>query len=773
MVLALGFAMPASAVFGADAPAAPTALTAVAVSSSRIDLSWVDNAVNEDFFKLQRQRDGGAWVGIFLPQDTTFYEDSGLTAGTYCYRVRSHNGSGFSSYALSTPPCVSVAGGGSPPDGPAAPSNLVAVKVSESRIDLSWADNSSDEKGFKMQRMVDGGAWRAIWHSRNTTGYTDAGLPAGSYCYRIRSYNDDGNSPYVLSVPQCISLTGGGGPPPPSGPLPPSELTALKVSEGRIDLAWVDNASDEKGFKMQYMVDGGAWTAIWHTRDTTAYEHTGLAAGTYCYRIRSYNDDGYSTYVLSAPTCIGVTGGGAPPGGPAAPSNLSIVSVSGGDVSLAWNDNSDDEKGFKMQRQLAGGTWHGIWHTRDTTRYTDPGLDPGTYCYRIRSYNDDGFSSYVTSTPACVVVGASGIGAQLVVSGLTQPLFLTAPVGDDRLFIIERPGRIRIFENGALVATPFLDITARVTTDREGGLLGLAFAPDYATSGLFYVNYTKPDPADGTVEATVIARYRVTADPDVADASSEEVLLEIPQPQGNHNGGTLTFGLDGYLYIGMGDGGGGGDPSDLAQNDATLLGKMLRLDVSGGLGSGYTIPPSNPHFGQALPLPEIWAKGFRNPYRFSVDRIFGDLYVGDVGQATREEVDVEPFGDAGGRNYGWRLMEGFLCFNPSSGCNNGSLTLPVYDYTQLDGRCSITGGYVYRGSIPDIFGHYFFADFCTGEVFSFVWDGGSGVTDFTDRTAQLAPATSGTRIVGFGEDGFGELYIVSITGAVFKIIPVP
>jgi hypothetical protein len=172
-----------------------------------------------------------------------------------------------------------------------------------------------------------------------------------------------------------------------------------------------------------------------------------------------------------------------------------------------------------------------------------------------------------------------------------------------------------------------------------------------------------------------------------------------------------------------------------------------------------------------IPLPEIWAKGFRNPYRFSFDRVFGDLYVGDVGQATREEVDVEPFGDPGGRNYGWDIMEGGLCFEPATGCNTSSLTLPVYEYGHTNGRCSVTGGYVYRGSIPGIFGHYFFADYCTGEIFSFVWDG-AGVTEFTDRTAVLAPA-SGNRITAFGEDGFGELYVVAITGTVYKIIPDP
>lgn len=359
------------------------------------------------------------------------------------------------------------------------------------------------------------------------------------------------------------------------------------------------------------------------------------------------------------------------------------------------------------------------------------------------------------------------LAAQPVVAGLEEPVFLTAPAGDERLFVIERVGRIRIVAGGQLRPAPFLDIRGRVLAGGERGLLGLAFPPDYATSGLFYVNYTD---ADGD---TIIARYVRGGGPNVADPDSEEVLLKIRQPFGNHNGGMLAFGPDGFLYIGTGDGGSANDPDNRAQSDATLLGKMLRIDVSGGLGSGYTIPPSNPFAGGALPLPEIWAKGLRNPYRFSFDRVMGDLYIGDVGQNAREEIDVEPMGAPGGANYGWRLMEGSACFIPASGCNDGSLTLPVHDYSHGGGRCSVTGGYVYRGAIEQIFGHYFFADFCSGEVFSFVWDGAGGVAELTDRTAELQPPAGFNRITGFGEDSAGELYITQFGGGtVFRIVEV-
>ncbi len=365
--------------------------------------------------------------------------------------------------------------------------------------------------------------------------------------------------------------------------------------------------------------------------------------------------------------------------------------------------------------------------------------------------------------------GAVVIGTQSVASGLNSPVFITAPRNDSRLFILEQAGTIRIVADGVLLAELFLDISELVGCCGERGLLGLAFPVDYAASGLFYINYSNVD------RDTVIARYRVGPDPNVADAVGAEILLTIGQPFGNHNGGTLAFGFDGFLYVGMGDGGGGGDPGNRAQNDATLLGKMLRIDVSGGPGSAFSIPPSNPFAGGLLPLPEIWAKGLRNPYRFSFDRVMGDMYIADVGQSSREEVSVEPFLDAGGRNYGWRLMEGFRCFDPGSDCNDGTLTLPVYDYDHDEGRCSVTGGYVYRGSIVEIFGHYFFADFCSAQVFSFLWDGGGGITDLTDWTDQMMPAGGFSGITAFGEDGSGELYIVQFgngtnTGEVFRIV---
>jgi len=357
------------------------------------------------------------------------------------------------------------------------------------------------------------------------------------------------------------------------------------------------------------------------------------------------------------------------------------------------------------------------------------------------------------------VVWAQSLTLEPIASDLGRPVDIThAGDSSGRLFIVLQGGQIVIHDDGGVLETPFLDINAKVSCCRERGLLGLAFHPDYATNGLFYVNYTD------TSGDTVIARYAVSSDPNSADAGSEQVLLSVPQPQSNHNGGQLRFGPDGYLYIAMGDGGGAGDPGDRAQDLSTLLGKMLRIDVDGG--TPYAIPPDNPPFvGVSDPLPEIWAYGLRNPWRFSFDRLTGDLFIADVGQGDREEIDFQPAGSLGGENYGWRLMEGSECFNPSSGCNgDGSLVLPVIEYDHSGGDCSVTGGYRYGGDqLPPLAGLYLYADFCSGRIWT-AEQAGAGWTSFEalDTAEQFTT---------FGEDQAGELYVAQLTqgGAVYRI----
>jgi glucose/arabinose dehydrogenase len=360
---------------------------------------------------------------------------------------------------------------------------------------------------------------------------------------------------------------------------------------------------------------------------------------------------------------------------------------------------------------------------------------------------------------------ATAARLQTVATGLDFPLHLTAPPGDARLFIVEKSGRIRIVEDGRLLPEPFLDLSDRVSAGSEQGLLGLAFAPHYAASGRFWVNYT-----DLGGDTRVVA-YRVSADPNRADPASEALVLTVEQPFANHNGGHVAVGPDGHLYVALGDGGGGGDPLETGRDPSDLLGSLLRIDptrAEGGLP--YAVPADNPFVGRAGARPELWSVGLRNPWRFAWDRETGDLYVGDVGQNAWEEIDVSPAGTGGlgagrGADYGWSTMEGAHCFGGSP-CDRDGLVVPVLEYSHADG-CSVTAGHVYRGAaIPALRGHFFYADFCEGWVRSFRYENGAAV----DRRSWPALAPGGA-IPGFGEDAAGELYVLDAGGSVHKVVP--
>ncbi len=345
----------------------------------------------------------------------------------------------------------------------------------------------------------------------------------------------------------------------------------------------------------------------------------------------------------------------------------------------------------------------------------------------------------------------------VIASGFTQPVQVThAGDNSQRLFVVEQGGRIKIIHPNRSIST-FLDIDPRVLTGGERGLLGLAFHPQYTSNGYFYLDYT-----DNNGD-TIISRFQVSANPDIADVNSEQVLFKINQPYSNHNGGQLLFGPDGYLYIGMGDGGSGGDPQNNAQNLRTPLGKMLRIDVN--QGSLYGIPPSNPYINTPNADPRIWAWGLRNPWRFSFDRLTGDLYIGDVGQNAWEEIDYLPSGTPGGTNFGWRCMEGTHVYNTDSPCDSAAhlatLTPPITEYSHDVGR-SITGGFVYRGSLnPGLQGIYFFADYVNGKIFSLQKNNGSWV--------QIMELNTGFLTSAFGEDQNGELYVVDYGGSIRRL----
>jgi len=354
---------------------------------------------------------------------------------------------------------------------------------------------------------------------------------------------------------------------------------------------------------------------------------------------------------------------------------------------------------------------------------------------------------------------APDFALRTLATGLAAPTSATH-AGDTRLFLTLQRGQIVIYDGTLVLAAPFLDITPLVSCCGERGLLSAAFHPRYAQNGLFFVNYTN------TAGDTVVARYRVSsASRDAADPASGVILFTIRQPFANHNGGQLQFGPDGYLYIGMGDGGSANDPMCNAQRADSLLGKMLRIDVdqSADAPPYYGIPADNPFAGPGNPPDEVWASGLRNPWRFSFDRATGDLWIGDVGQGAREEIDFQPRASRGGENYGWKMMEGTICGGGGTSgcpagvfpCNAPGLIAPVFEYSHGSGDCSVTGGYVYRGPrIPQLAGVYVYGDYCTGRI----WGG-----------AQLLTARA-PRLTSFGEDIEGELYLVTEDGNLFRAV---
>jgi glucose/arabinose dehydrogenase len=357
---------------------------------------------------------------------------------------------------------------------------------------------------------------------------------------------------------------------------------------------------------------------------------------------------------------------------------------------------------------------------------------------------------------------AFSVALEPVASGLDEPVYITGPDdGSGRLFVVERPGTIRIIRDGEVQEEPFLDITDLVESGySEQGLLSVAFPDDFAETGEFCVYYTARPAGEGVGNNTV-ARFQVTADdPDLADPASGEILLSLPDGRVNHNGGQLQFGPDGYLYVSLGDGGGGGDPDGNGQNPATLFGSILRIDPGSEI-EPYGIPPDNPFADGGDGAPEVWAFGLRNPWRFSFDRETGDLFIGDVGQGAIEEVDWLPAGSEGGTNFGWNIMEGSTCY-AADDCDTTGLTWPTAEYTH-DYGCSVVGGFVYRSTqAPSLEGVYLFADYCTG----LLWGMGR---DADGNWVTSDPIETGLNISSFGEDADGEVYVAALSGDIFRV----
>jgi glucose/arabinose dehydrogenase len=358
------------------------------------------------------------------------------------------------------------------------------------------------------------------------------------------------------------------------------------------------------------------------------------------------------------------------------------------------------------------------------------------------------------AAPASYSVGHLALALNRLPGTFSSPVLVTnAHDGTGRLFVVEQGGRIRIIENGTVLATPFLDIHSRVSCCGERGLLGLAFHPSYRTNGRFFVDYTD------TNGNTVIAGFRRSSTDANRASATGTLILRIAQPYANHNGGMLAFGKDGYLYIGMGDGGSAGDPGNRAQNKNSLLGKILRIDINHTSGSlHYRNPSTNPFVGKAGD-DRVWAYGLRNPWRFSFDRSTGDLWIGDVGQDRYEEIDraTRASGGGRGRNYGWRVMEGRSCYNPASGCSSAGKSAPIAVYSHANG-CAVVGGYVYRGSkYPDMVNAYLFSDYCSGKIWALVANGASS------QTPRLI-LSSGLTVSAFGQSEDGTLYVADLAG---------
>ena len=355
-----------------------------------------------------------------------------------------------------------------------------------------------------------------------------------------------------------------------------------------------------------------------------------------------------------------------------------------------------------------------------------------------------------TDTPTA---GSARISLRKIVDGLEPLTYLAISGTDGRLYVVTKAGRVLVIENGAVRQQPFLDITNRVgSSGSEQGLFSIAFSPQYTTNRYFYVDYTDQN------GNTVISRFTTAADLSQADPQSESKVLGIDQPYPNHNGGQLQFGPDGMLYIGMGDGGSQGDPQNHAQNTQSLLGKLLRIDVSAA-DKPYQVPADNPKLSNAA-ASEIWANGLRNPWRFSFDRQTKDLYIADVGQNTYEEIDFQPAGSSGGQNYGWNLYEGFEPYKGNADSNG--LTMPIFAYSH-DLGCSITGGYVYRGQqVPALNGAYLYSDYCTGHIWALK-------RDANNKWVNTLLLDSGLNVSSFGQDAQGELYVIALNGGVYQI----
>lgn len=690
-------------------PAAASGLTANATSQTAVDLAWSDNSANERNFFVQRSTNGGAYaqVGV-VPADTTAYSDTGLTANTtYAYRVVAGNDNGMaapSNVATVTTPANPQ------PTPPAPPTGLTATANSGTQVALGWTDNSGDETAFLIGRRTGTtGQFNQIAQvGANTTTYTDDSVTAGNtYEYSVFATNAAGNSAGT-NVVRVTTPTSGNQ----TITVVKNENPALAIPDDDTTGALSTLVVNQAGSILNLEIDteiAHSWRGDIEIKLTSPQ---GTTATIFTANANDQDDDVRETFTTAAFNGQEVRGTW----------QLQVVDRAGQDTGVveSWTlratiGTTTNPPQFGLEQRVPVTTLRFPLNGSTAT--------PPTSLRRVRAFPNLTF---------------------------TSPVFLThAPDNTDRIFVLEQAGRIRVFPNNNAVtsASTFLDIRNRVASGGEMGLLGLAFDPSYRTNRTFYVYYTANSP-----RRTVVSRFTASAtNPNQATTSSEQVILTVNQPFSNHNGGMIAFGPDNMLYIGLGDGGSGGDPQGHGQNRQTLLGNILRIDVRNS--TTYRIPTDNPFVNTGGGVRgEIWAFGIRNPWRFSFDRQGGDLWCGDVGQNAREEIDLIRRGG----NYGWNVREGTQRY---SGNATASMIEPVRDYPHSQGR-TVVGGYVYRGTrIAGMQGQYVYADYISDKVWTLGWN---GTTVTSNREVASVPS-----IVSFGEDQAGELFAVGYGGQLY------
>ncbi|MEZ5498976.1 MAG: fibronectin type III domain-containing protein [Steroidobacteraceae bacterium] len=774
------------------APSVPTGLTASAPNAGLVDLSWnasTDNAGGSGLAGYRVFRDGVQITSV----TGTSYADSSVSGNvTYSYTVAAEDNAGNVS-AQSTPAQVTTPAA-SDTTPPSIPQNVSATANSSQRIDISWsASTDTGGSGLGGYRVLRNGTQVASVGA-STTNYSDGGLtPNTTYSYTVIAFDNDGNASSPSSAASATT------PGDTTAPGAPTGLSGNATSSTSVSLTW--NASTDTGGSglAQYRIYRGGSQLGNVPAGTTAYtDNTAQASTSYAYTVTAV--DGANNE--SAPSNTANVTTPAPPDttAPTVPQGLTATAVSSSQINLSWSASTDNAggsglAGYRVRRggvqiaQVGAGT----------TTYSDTGRSASTqYSYTVRAYDNAGNESADSNTasattPAAQVSGMSqrpsntscvapqrpgtgggplNLSAPRAFPNLTFPNLsgaLQAPGDNSRWFVTQLNGEVRSFANNSSVSSTalVLDIKSRVSTQGEGGLLGLVFHPNFPTDPRAFVHYTTT--ANGPFQSR-ISEFRTTDGGATLSASSETVLLTIDQPEINHNGGFIVFSpTDGNLYFGIGDGGGAGDQHGSignGQNTQTLLGKILRIDISGTNGSvPYRIPAGNPFAGNAAcnvngsgssNCPEIFAWGFRNPWKGSFDRSTGQLWVGDVGQDTWEEVDRVNVGG----NYGWRCREGASSFNSNCGSAQNLLD-PIAQYRNAGGS-SVTGGYVYRGSaIPGLVGQYVFADF---------FDGLYRIDNAASPTTTLSnPVNVGVTLVGFAEDQAGELLLVDYFGSLYHL----